>query len=232
MREWIEPEDVKVPEALQAIVGGHRLVAETLARRGFAEVAAARAFLDPDYYKPAPPSDLPHMAEAVNRLEQAIRRGEAICVWGDFDVDGQTATTILLSTLKDLDAAVTYHIPNRQKESHGVNLPVLKSLIGEGVRLVLTCDTGISAHEAIDYAQAQGVDVVITDHHELPPILPEAYAIVNPKMLDTAHALRELPGVGCAYKVAEALYSRAGRPQAATQYLDLVALGIKFGFTL
>ncbi|MCK4471434.1 MAG: single-stranded-DNA-specific exonuclease RecJ, partial [Anaerolineae bacterium] len=146
------------------------------------------------------------------------------------------ATTLLVSTLKELgaaascttvdEAAVTYHIPVRRTESHGLNLPVLKRLIAEGVRLVLTCDTGVTEHEAIAYAQAQGVDMVITDHHDLPSTLPEARAIVNPKMLADAHPLRELPGVGCAYKLAEELYSRASRPGATAQYLDLVALGI------
>jgi single-stranded-DNA-specific exonuclease len=226
MREWIEPQDVKVPKDLQAAIGGHPLVSETLARLGFTKLEAARAFLDPDYYTPAPPSDLPDMTRAAERLEKAIQRGETICVWGDFDVDGQTATTILVSTLRDLGADVNYHIPVRKSESHGVNLPVLKRLIGEGINLVLTCDTGVAAHEAITYAQDRGVDIVVTDHHDLPPILPEAYAIVNPKMLPVEHPLRQLPGVGCASKLAEALYSRAGRSDDAAQYLDLVALGI------
>ena len=226
MREWIEPSDVKVPEALRAATGGHPLVAKTLARRGFADVDAARAFLDPSCYRPAPPSDLPNLMKAAARLERAIKQRETICVWGDFDVDGQTSTTLLVSTLKGMGATVTYHIPNRKRESHGVNLPVLKRLIAGGVNLVLTCDTGVAAHEAVSYAQSQGVDVVVTDHHDLPPSLPAAYAVVNPKMLPDAHPLRELPGVGCAFKLAQALYDRDGRPEGATQYLDLVALGI------
>jgi single-stranded-DNA-specific exonuclease len=224
--EWIEPQDIEVPQELQTAIGGHPLVARTLARRGFTELEAAKAFLDPDCYRPAPPSDLPNMAEAADRLEKAIRQKEPICVWGDFDVDGQTATTLLVSTLKDLGAAVTYHIPVRKTESHGLNLPVLKRHIAEGVHLVLTCDTGVTEHQAIAYAQAHGVDVVITDHHDLPSTLPEARAIVNPKMLAATHPLRELPGVGCAYKLAEELYNRASRPGATAQYLDLVALGI------
>ena len=226
MREWIEPPDVEVPEALQAAVGGHPLVARTLTRRGFADVGVARAFLDPDRYRPAPPSDLPNLTRAVERLERAIQQGETICVWGDFDVDGQTATTLLVSTLRDLGATVRYHIPIRKTESHGVNLPVLKRFIADGVNLVLTCDTGVTAHEAISYAQSHAVDVVVTDHHDLPPTLPEAHAVVNPKMLADEHSLHELPGVGCAYKLAEALYDRAGRAGDAAQHLDLVALGI------
>jgi len=225
MRDWIEPQDVEVPQDIQTLAG-HLLVAKTLARRGFIQAEAAQAFLAPDHYTPVPPYELPDMTRAVERLERAIRRQEPICVWGDFDVDGQTATTLLVSTLRDLGANVTYHIPVRETESHGLNLPMLKRIISEGARLVLTCDTGVDGHEPIAYAQAQGVDVVVTDHHELPPTLPEAYAIVNPKMLPETHPLRELPGVGCAYKLAEALYDRTGQPGAVTQYLDLVALGI------
>ncbi|TET95471.1 MAG: single-stranded-DNA-specific exonuclease RecJ, partial [Dehalococcoidia bacterium] len=234
VKEWLDPQPVEVPEELQTAIGGHPLVAQTLARRGFTEVEPARAFLDPDCYRPAPPTDLPNVTRAAERLEKAIQQGETICVWGDFDADGQTATTLLVSTLRDLAvrqgspqrAVVQYHIPHRRRESHGVNLPVLKRLIAEGGRLVLTCDTGVTGHEPIAYAQAQGVDVVITDHHDLPPRLPDAHAVVNPKMLPDAHPLRELPGVGVAYKLAQALYDRAGRPEDAAQYLDLVALGI------
>ncbi|OQY21527.1 MAG: single-stranded-DNA-specific exonuclease RecJ [Anaerolineaceae bacterium 4572_32.2] len=226
MSDWIEPLAVKAPEALRIAVGGHPLVAETLARRGFTEVEAARAFLDPDLYQPAPPTDLPNIVTAAERLERAIRQGEHICVWGDFDVDGQTATTILVSTLRDLGAAAQYYIPNRQEGGHGVHIPILKRLIGDGVELVLTCDTGVTAHKAIAYAQTQGVGVIVTDHHDLPPTLPDAYAVTDPKLLPDDHPLRELPGVGVAYKLAELLYERAGRTGEAAQYLDLVALGI------
>jgi single-stranded-DNA-specific exonuclease len=226
MHEWIEPQDVQVPEALQATVGGHPLVAETLTRRGITDVASAQAFLDPDRYQPALAIDLRNLTEAVERLERAIGQGERICVWGDFDVDGQTSTTVLVSTLRDLGATVQYHIPVRAKESHGVNIPVLERIIADGVDLVLTCDTGVSAHEAVAYAQSQGVDVIITDHHDLPPLLPEAYAVVNPKMLPESHPLHELSGVGCAYKLVEALYDRVGRSADAARHLDLVALGL------
>jgi single-stranded-DNA-specific exonuclease len=223
---WLEPQPVVTPEAFRLAVGGHPLVAQTLLRRGFAEVDAAKAFLDPDCYQPASPFDLPNMTAAVERLETAIRGQESICVWGDFDVDGQTATTLLVSVLTGLGARVRFHIPSRQRESHGINLSVLKRVIGEGTDLVLTCDTGVAEHEAIAWAQAQGVDVVVTDHHDLPPTLPPACAIVDPKMLPEGHRLRELPGVGCAYQLAEALCTGAGRPEEAAGHLDLVALGI------
>jgi single-stranded-DNA-specific exonuclease len=226
MHAWAEPRDVQVPESLRSAVGGHLLVAETLARRGITDADSARAFLDPDCYRPAPATDLPNLPQAVERLEHAIARRERVCVWGDFDVDGQTSTTTLVSTLWDLGATVRYHIPVRAKESHGVNLPVLERIVKDGLDVLLTCDTGVGAHEALAYARSRGVDVLVTDHHDLPPELPEAHAVVDPKMLPESHPLRELSGVGCAYKLVEALYDRAGRPTDAAQYLDLVALGL------
>ncbi len=231
MTKWIEHPTVKVPEELQITVGGHPLVAKVLAQRGITTVPEARAFLDPDHYHPSSPYELSGMQEAIERLEEAIQGGETVCVWGDFDVDGQTATTLLVSTLRDLGAKVTYHIPIREEESHGVNLPVLKKIIQEGIQLVLTCDTGIAAHEAVTYANTQGVDVIISDHHDLPRKLPEAQAIINPKLLPSSqtegfHPLATLPGVGVAFKLAEALYQRANSPNASEGHLDLVALGI------
>lgn len=242
MRPWLAPPPVIVPAALAAAVGGHPLVAETLARRGLADPAAALAFLDPARYAPAPASELPGMARAVTRLGRAIRAREPICVWGDFDVDGQTATALLVATLRDLGAQVTYHVPVRETEGHGISLAALRQVIADGARLILTCDTGIAAHAAVAYARQQRVDVIITDHHELPATLPEAVAVINPKLLmspgrdkpgflekpglSPPHPLADLPGVGVAYKLAEALYDWARRSGGAEQHLDLVALGI------
>ena len=225
-KTWVEPRNVSVPADLQTMVEGHPLVAATLVRRGFATIDRARPFLSPDEYTPASPSELPDLDKAVARLETAIRDQEPICVWGDFDVDGQTATSLLVSTLRDLGAVVSHYIPLRATESHGIKLPALEKVIAAGARLILTCDTGVAEHEAIAYAQGQGVNVVVTDHHTLPPTLPEAHALVNPQMLPEDHPLRPLPGVGCAYKLAEALYDRAGCHSDVEKHLDLVALGI------
>jgi len=226
-RLWLEPPSITTPADVAAAVAGHPLVAATLARRGVTTPAAAVAFLDPDAYLPTPPDALPGMARAVNRLWRAIRGGEPIGVWGDFDVDGQTATALLVGTLADLGASVCYHVPVRETASHGVDLPNLKQVIAEGARLILTCDTGVAAHEAASYARGQSVDMIITDHHELGASLPDATAVINPKLLPSRqHPLADLPGVGVAYKLAEALYERARRSRDATRHLDLVALGI------
>lgn len=228
---WLEPHQVEVPAGLQAAVGGHPLVAAALAQRGLLTPQAAQAFLNPEHYQPSPGGELPDMAAALERLEQALRRKERIWVWGDFDVDGQTATTILVSALQDLGGQVRCHIPVRAVESHGLNLPWLERILAEGADLLLTCDTGVTAFEALDFAAARGLEVIVTDHHDLAVTpdgirLPQALAVVNPKRLPEQHALASLPGAGVAYMLVEALYARAGQPSGAAGLLDLAALGI------
>ena len=224
-KRWLDPVSVAVADDLRQAVGGNPLIAETLVRRGIQSREAAEGFLSPDRYTPTSPFSLPDINSAVARLRSAIQRHEPICVWGDFDVDGQTSTSLLVSALRDLGADVGYHIPQRQQEGHGVNTPNLKRIIDAGAKLVITCDTGISAHEAIDYANSCGIDVIVTDHHELPQTLPTAFAVINPKRLPDDHPLRELPGVGVAYKLIEALNDNS-QGIGTTALLDLVALGI------
>ena len=226
MTNWLEPTEIEIPTDLQNYVGGHPLVAKVLAQRGITSPSEAGGFLDHRVYRPAPATDLPDLELAADRVLLAIRKGEQICVWGDFDVDGQTSTTLLVSTLRNLGAKVSYHIPVRGRESHGMKVEVLEEVLASGVQMILTCDTGIGEHEAIAYAQAQGVDVVVTDHHTLPPSLPNAHALVNPQRLPLDHPLRHLPGVGVAYKLAEELYRKAGKSGEAEKLLDLVAMGI------
>lgn len=225
-KRWLDPAPVTVSATLRSAVGGHPLIAEALARRGFTDAAAARAFLDPLAYTPAPAADLPDLSVAVDHLSRALRSGDRIAVWGDFDVDGQTATALLVEGLRALGGEVVYHIPLRERDGHGMHIPALEALIDGGARLILTCDTGIAAHDAIAYAAGRGATVVVTDHHNLPDVLPtEAAALVNPKRLtDTDHPLRTLPGVGVAYLLLDALAAHLGR--SIPDMRDLVALGI------
>ncbi len=226
MKTWLEPQPVPVPPAISEAVGGHPLIAEILVRRGLTDLDHIQAFLDPDLYVPASPYELDDMQVGIDRLMVALQEGQRICVWGDFDVDGQTSTTLLVSTLRELGGEVEYHIPLRSKESHGVNLPVLKEIIAGGIDLLLTCDTGIGAHEAVSYAKSQEVDVIITDHHDLPSEIPDALAVINPKRGAADHPMASLPGVGVAYELARALCERMGQSGGAEEHLDLVALGI------
>ncbi|MBL8154897.1 MAG: single-stranded-DNA-specific exonuclease RecJ [Anaerolineae bacterium] len=220
-KTWRDPQPIEVPDELRAAVGGHPLVAAQLVRRGIVTAEAARRFLDPLHYAPASPADLPDMEQAVERIRRALQRQETILIWGDFDVDGQTATALLVSALQGRGAHLRHHIPNRFDEGHGIHLETLRGLL-DGVDVLLTCDTGVAAHESIEYARSRGVDVVVTDHHALPDTLPQAEAVVNPMRLPEHHPLRELSGVGTAYKLVEALFGAA----AVEPLLDLVALGL------
>ncbi len=225
-RHWIEPETVEVPQDYIDSIKGHRLLAQTLYRRGIDNIQSAHQFLEPDSYPETSPFELPNMEKAVSILTRAIASGKQICVWGDFDVDGQTATTVLVTALRRLNGNVIHHIPVRARESHGVNLPVLKDLVSQGIELILTCDTGISSIQAVDYANHVGLPVIITDHHDIPFELPGALAIINPKFLHSNHPLYTLPGVGVAFKLSEALFTDKDAVNSSIELLDLVALGI------
>ncbi len=222
---WLEPELIKPPDEYTALLGLNPVAACGLVRRGINDLNQARAFLDPAYYTPADPLDLPDVEIAAERLLRALKNRELIAVWGDFDVDGQTSTTLLVETLRRAGANVTYHIPVRERESHGVNLPKLRELINNGVQLVLTCDTGISAHDSVVYAQSRGVDFIISDHHTLPESLPPALAVVNPQRLPEHHSLRPLPGVGVAFLLASVMAQRLHLEDMLEDLVDLAALG-------
>ena len=229
MTRWINPPPVEIPASF-ADLNLPPLIAQTLLRRGIDTPETARAFLQPDSL---PSTPFPGIEKAVEVISAAIGKNEMICVWGDFDVDGQTSTTVLVQTLQGLGANVIYYIPIRGKESHGVHIETLQPIIDNGTKLIITCDTGITAYDAIDYANSRGVDVVVTDHHELGTTLPNARAIINPKLLPEDHILANLAGVGVAYKLAEALIRsndfsrfRAATEVATTGLLDLVALGL------
>lgn len=225
-KRWVEPETYPIPDNFQSAIGGNPLIAQMLYRLGIKDISAAQEFLDENFYHPASPNELPDLEKSIELLWEAINHKKKISIWGDFDVDGQTSTTLLFSTLRELGANVNYHIPIRAIESHGVNLPNLETLIDQGTQLLITCDTGISATSEVDYAQKRGVPVIITDHHDLPPKLPNAFGVVNPKLLSTDHPLSSLPGVGVAYQLMVQLCNHHGRPELSQEGLDLVALGI------
>jgi len=219
------------PDSLQPdllkLVGGFPLLADLLVRRGCATPAAARAFLDMEAYTPAAPEALPDVPRAVALLQQTIAAHGRILIWGDFDADGQTATALLLDALSPL-TEVRAHIPDRVADSHGVGVDMLEArLNADDPALLLTCDTGITAFAAMDFAKARGVPTIITDHHTPEGRLPDADAVINPHRLPPDHPLAGLPGVGVAYMLVRALYAALGKPAAASDaLLDLVALGI------
>lgn len=234
MTHWLDPQPVEIPASFSDL-NLPPLIQQTLLRRGINSKSEAEAFLYPEKVLSTP---FPNIESAVEIIRNAIQKNDLICVWGDFDVDGQTSTALLVQTLQTLNANVMYYVPIRGKENHGVHIESLTRIIDNGAKLILTCDTGITAHEAIDFANAHGVDVVITDHHDLGETLPNAKAIINPKMLPKDHPLKSLAGVGVAYKLAEALLgtrnselgNRETNPNSLVtspeSLLDLVALGL------
>ena len=229
--KWrLPPAQIHVSPELLHAAGNRPLLARMLALRGITDPDAVRKFLDPDAYTPTPPAALHDLTKGADRIEQAIKANERILVWGDFDVDGQTSTSVLVEALQELGADVIYHIPIRATEGHGIGPDVLAEQIRQNVKVLLSCDTGITAKAAVDVANAAGVDVIITDHHDLPDDaphnLPKALALINPKFGNEDDPLSGLPGVGVAYKLIEELYARAGRLEAAHRFLDLTALGI------
>jgi len=223
-REWLFPPFLPIPAAFQEGISSPDILKQILVRRGFNDLTAAQAFLDFKRYLPASPFDLPDMEKGIDRIEQAIHSHSRIGVWGDFDVDGQTSTAILVSALRQAGGRVSFHIPVRGKESHGIGIPALQDFLASGVEVLLTCDTGITAYDSIAYAQSCGIDVVVTDHHLLGETLPQAYALINPRRLPTEHGLSSLPGAGVALKFVEALAANHRLSPSALH--DLTALGI------
>ncbi|MDO4432162.1 MAG: single-stranded-DNA-specific exonuclease RecJ [Aerococcaceae bacterium] len=160
------------------------------------------------------------MQKAVERLHQAIEEDEMILIYGDYDADGITSTLILYEALEALGANVVYYLPNRLTDGYGPNKERYQFWIEEGVQLILTCDNGIAGHEAIEWAMQQGVDVIVSDHHEIQQTLPPAYAIIHPKHPEGAYPFGELSGAGVALKIATALLE-----EVPVEAIELAAIG-------
>lgn len=183
------------------------LAASLLVNRGLDTVDSARYFLfGKDNFHD--PYLFTGMDIAVNRIRQAIEKQEHILIFGDYDADGVSSTTVLMMTLQDLGAIVDFYIPNRFTEGYGPNEPAFRHAKENGFTLIITVDTGIAAIHEAAVAKELGLDLIITDHHEPGPVLPEALAIIHPKLPESRYPFRELAGVGVAFKLASALYGK------------------------
>lgn len=197
------------------------LVASLLMTRGVGEPQAASRFLQGGLDELHDPFLLSGMKEAVPRIRQAIERGERILIYGDYDADGVSSTSLMIQLMRFLKADFEYYIPHRSKEGYGLHIPPLAEARERGVSLIVTVDTGISAVEQIDYATRAGMDVIVTDHHEPPEKLPDAYALINPKLPYCPYPFKGLAGVGVAYKLASALLGS----ELPSEWTELAALG-------
>lgn len=201
------------------------VVARVLAARGVTDREAARRFYRPQEAPEPDPFLLPEMAEAVQRTRRAIRDGELIGLYGDYDVDGVTSLAVLQLGLRPLGAHTLCYIPDRFEEGYGLNLAAVDRLAEAGVTLLITADCGVSSVGEIEYARTRAMDVIVLDHHTVPPTLPPALATIDPKRGDSRYPFDELAAVGVSYRFLAALYETFGRELPKRELIDLVALG-------
>ncbi len=215
---WEEkPFDTTIAHSILQRFGVHPVIARILAGR-FTNIDDVERYLNPDVDMLFDPFLLNDCRKAVDLINATIKAGHKICVYGDYDVDGVTATVVLITILHKLGANASWYIPNRLDEGYGLTVESIDFLKGEQVHLVITVDCGITDDEAVSHAKAIGMNVIITDHHIPHATMPEADAIVNPKIGD--YPFKDLAGVGVAYKLATAL--NGSQPK---ELLDLVAVG-------
>jgi single-stranded-DNA-specific exonuclease len=217
-------DDARV-QAFAQELGVSPVLARLLAIRGLTDVDAASRFLKPSLDHLLDPMGLTDMDRAVDRLTQAIARGERIAVHGDYDVDGITSTVILRRALELLGGQVSHFIPERLRDGYGLQPAALERLHAEGVHVVVSVDCGIRGAEAARRARELGLDLIITDHHEPDTTLPDACAVVNPKRHDCRYADKHLAGVGVALKLVQALCLRAGKSSWLPAFVKIAAIG-------
>lgn len=212
---------------LSGQLGVSPLIAQLLINRGITDVLQAERFLAPALNQLYDPYLLPDMKKAVSRIQQAIANEETVLIYGDYDVDGITSTSLMIRVLnKYFPGRLLYYIPKRLEEGYGLHLTSLDKAIAKGVSLIITVDCGISAREEAAFLKEKGIDLIITDHHEPQGVLPDAYAIIDPKIEDSGYPFTQLAGVGVAFKVLQGLSTVL--PEIRTDLfanLDLVAFG-------
>jgi single-stranded-DNA-specific exonuclease len=214
-------------EALAARLGVSTVVAGLLAARGIDTDEAARKLLHPSFDQLHDPSLMLGMKDAAARVLRAVDAGEQILIYGDYDVDGTTGTVVLRRALQLLGAETRFHVPHRFTEGYGIRQDVLERAAAGGCKLVISVDCGIRAHEPLEWARANGLDVIVTDHH-LPDAeegAPPAFAVLNPNQRDCNYPDKHLAGVGVAFKLAHAILRERGRESLVKGFLKVVAIG-------
>ena len=201
------------------------LVAHLLIRRGFSDPAQAWEFLNPSLERLHDPFLMKDMGPVVERLMEARERGEKVLIYGDYDVDGITATVVLRRALQMLGLSVGFYLPRRLEEGYGIKAEVLKQAASDGYDLVVTADSGIRAFDQALAAREIGLDLIVTDHHQPDQSLPAALAILNPHRSDCDYPDKNLAAVGVVFKLVQALFRRAGRESMIRHFLKMVAIG-------
>ncbi len=227
-KEWvIPPRDRQFEQQISQAMGIHPLMAAVLRNRGLETEPAIYDFLHPSLDRLYDPSSLPDIEPATARLVKAVRNREHVLVHGDYDVDGITACALMTRFLSTVGVQVSYYVPHRIKDQYGLSLPAIHQATAKGIKLIVAVDCGVAAHEAIAAARSGGAEVIVIDHHEPGPQLPEGASIIDPKRSDSQYPESELAAVGLCFKVATAVCRDLELSQASLQraFLDLVALG-------
>ena len=229
MNRWVVQNAAPaVRDHLVSQLGISPVLANLLINRGYQEPHEVMEFLNPSLHQLSSPFEMLNMGAAVERILEAVERKEKIVVYGDYDVDGICASVTLYQGLKALNADAAYYVPDRMEEGYGVNTPALRGIYEDGCRLLITVDCGISSWKEVAEAKSWGMDVIVTDHHQLPEILPDCI-IVNPVFShNEKDKWRHLCGTGVAFKVVQALFSRFYQEDGFTDrlrpFLDIAAL--------
>ena len=202
------------------------LLARILVNRGINTDEKIKKFLYPSLEDLYDPYMLNDMDIAVKRINQAIEQKEKITIYGDYDVDGITSITILKRFLDENGIIVDYYLPNRLEEGYGLNNNALQKIKDRGTTLLITVDCGISAYNEIEFAKSLGIDVIVTDHHECPAVLPDTFSVIDPKRPDSTYPFNSLAGVGVTFKLIHARSISMDLPsESYLKYLDIVCLG-------
>ncbi len=218
--------DYRVVEQISKEVNLPLLIVKILVNRGMTGAAEIEKFINPSMTDLCDPFLIPGMEAAVERTLQALRENETIMIYGDYDVDGITAASLMFLVLNKLGANVHYYVPNRLVEGYGLSEEGILEAEKKKASLIISVDTGITANREVEYAKEKFIDCVITDHHEPGESLPLAAAVVNPKIGGEHSVGRELSGVGVAFKFAQGLFRKLGQDESELEeHLDLVALG-------
>lgn len=222
----LDNEKIKNVEKIENEYGISNLLAKILVNRNLTKKEDIDLFLKPTRHDFHNPYLMPDMALAVDRIIKAINSKEKILIYGDYDVDGITSITVVKNFLLERNANVTQYIPNRLNEGYGLNKEAIKKIADEGVNLIITVDCGISGIEEVDYANSLGLEVIVTDHHEVGEVLPNAIAVVDAKRKDSTYPFRELAGVGVGFKLIQAIAQRLELEEKEyLKYLDIVCIG-------
>lgn len=224
-KNWIKSEFDPMAESTLTAGGIPEIAAKVLAARGVKSLEQARRLLNTDSSLIGNPMELSDMEKACMRIRAALEKGERIAVFGDYDVDGITAVSLLMSWLGEKGADCIYYIPDRIEEGYGISAAAVEQLADKGVSLIITVDLGITATEEAKYAGTLGVDLIITDHHECRDELPVASAVINPCRSDSKYPFKSLSGVGVAFMLVLAYEGIEKTEQVLESYSDLVAVG-------